>query len=116
MRIVKNTIEDVRYGIGMKDAWGEIRDNTFANLRGWAIKFGEPTHNGNQIEGAGVYHMAIAGNHFTHVPVYYEMTYGTDITIEGQHVTPPFRGNAQGNERPDSFDQDMISLKERVLP
>ena len=53
VRIVKNTIEDVRYGIGMKDAWGEIRDNTFANLRGWAIKFGEPTHNGNQIEGAG---------------------------------------------------------------
>jgi hypothetical protein len=33
----------------MKDAWGEIKDNNFANIRGWAIKFGEPTHNGNRM-------------------------------------------------------------------
>ena len=39
--------------------------------------------------------MALAGNHFTHVPVYYEIVYGTGITIEGQPVTLPFRRNAR---------------------
>jgi hypothetical protein len=38
--------------------------------------------------------LAMEGDHFVHVPIYYDVSYGTDITIEGQLVTPPLRGNS----------------------
>ena len=39
--------------------------------------------------------MAIEKNRFEQVAVPYQVSYGTDITIEGRTVTPPFQGSSR---------------------
>lgn len=93
IRICRNTIDGTKNGLGLLDGWGEIKDNRFKNLTHWAIKLGEPRHNQNWIASAGVRHMVIEGNKFENVAGRYCVDYGTDLTIDGRKVTPPFKGN-----------------------
>jgi hypothetical protein len=89
VRIVNNLIENVRYGIGMKDGWGEITGNTFKNIQSWAMKFGCNTHNSNIIEGAGVYNMKVYNNTFTNVGREFWIVYGFNITVNGTTYNQP---------------------------
>jgi hypothetical protein len=83
IRIINNLIENVSYGIGLKDGWGEISGNTFKNIRSWAMKFGCNTHNGNVIDGAGVYNMNVYNNSYTNVGSKFVIVYGFNINIDG---------------------------------
>ena len=87
IRIVDNLIENVSYGIGLKDGWGEITGNTFKNIRSWAMKFGCNTHNGNVIESAGVFNMNVHDNTYTSVGSQVVIVYGFNITVDGQTYT-----------------------------
>ncbi len=90
IRIAGNRFENVAYGIGLFDGWGEIRGNTFTGVSGYVILSRRPVHNGNFIAAAGVYRLDIAGNTFVQCRNHYQIEYGTNISIEGKPVTPPY--------------------------
>jgi PKD repeat protein len=93
VRIVGNQFENVGYGIGLFDGWGEIRGNTFTDVSGYVILSRRPVHNGNFIASAGVYRLDIADNTFIKCRNHYQIEYGTNITIEGKPVAPPYNAD-----------------------
>lgn len=90
IRIIGNTIS-VKYGIGLHDGWGEIKNNAFSNAT-YGIKFTQPVLNDVPVSSIGIRHFSIDNNTFSGVSTKYMIQYGTDITINGQRITPPYQG------------------------
>jgi len=112
LRIVGNTFENIKYGVGLHDGWGEIKNNRFTNAGsgGHIMKFTEGIHNniyhcpdtidnidqtktGGEIC-IGAHDFNISGNTYASMPrsSYFQFIYQsvpTNMFIDGCRVTSP---------------------------
>src|SRR5262249_42840027 len=91
--IQNNLFEDIRIAADLRDGYGLINDNLFANLWGTgtvAISIRYGTQNGIPVENAMPHDIQVAQNSFSNVPQLYSIGTAVNISIDGVIVPSTF--------------------------
>ena len=118
IRISDNVIENIRYGIGLRDGWGEIRRNTFQNVSGYILKFDKPIYsNGSWVEGGGVNNFYIDHNTIINCGTHWRVLYAIEnVYLNCRKIDPliPYQGNTTWDECGPDLNQDGLIDHEDV--
>lgn len=118
IRISDNVIEYIRYGIGLRDGWGEIRRNIFRNVSSYILKFDEPVYsNGNWVEGGGVNNFHIDHNIILNSGRHWRILYATEnIYLNCRKIDDliPYESNTEWNDCGPDLNQDGVTDEQDV--
>jgi parallel beta-helix repeat protein len=101
IRISDNLLENISYGIGLRDGWGEIRRNTFRNISSYILKLDEPTYSGTWIPGGGISNFYIDNNTIINCGTHWRILYAIEnVYLNCRKIDHliPYQGNTSWND------------------
>jgi parallel beta-helix repeat protein len=111
IRISDNVLENITYGIGLRDGWGEIRRNTFRNISGYILKLDEPTYSGTWIPGGGIHNFHIDNNTIIKCNKHWRILYAIEnVYLNCRKIDDiiPYEGNTEWNDCQPDLNQDGL--------
>jgi parallel beta-helix repeat protein len=111
IRISDNVLENITYGIGLRDGWGEIRRNTFRNISGYILKLDEPTYSGTWIPSGGIYNFYIDNNTIINCNKHWRILYAVEnVYLNCRKIDDliPYESNTEWDDCGLDINQDGI--------